>query len=125
MGTYELDGLLLHKFQAVEAAGHRVTESEKETVITACNEQLKWLEQNPDASTGELESHLKAAQTKCQSTMMKLVSAGGTGMGPPGAMAGPPGGIGGPFGGTGGPPGGMGGYTGSRRSSGGPRVTEL
>lgn len=87
-------------------------------MIAACNEELKWLEQNPDASIGELESHLKTAQNKCQSTMMKLVNTAGIGMGPPGAMAGPPGGMGGPTGG-------MGGFSNSRRSSGGPRVTEL
>ncbi|XP_026333465.1 heat shock 70 kDa protein-like isoform X2 [Hyposmocoma kahamanoa] len=110
-----LEGYLFGCKTAVEVAGNRVTESEKHTVITACNEQLKWLEQNPDASIGELESHLKTAQNKCQSTMMKLVNTTGIGMGPPGAMAGPPGGMGGPTGGMGG----------SRRSSGGPRVTEL
>lgn len=62
---------------------------------------------------GELESHLKAAQNECQSTMMKLLHTGGAGIGPPGGMANPRGGMGGPRGGRDG------------RSSGGPRVTEL
>lgn len=94
-------------------AGNRVTDSERNTVITACNEHLSWLDQNQDASVEELESHLKTAQNQCQSTMMKLINAAGVGMGPPGAMAGPPGGFGGPPRGRGGP------------GSGGPRVTEL
>lgn len=97
--------------QAVEAASHRITDTEKNTVITACNEHLSWLDHNPDASVGELESHLNAAQNQCQSTMMKLLNAAGAGVGPLGGMAGPPGGMGGP------PRGG--------RSSGEPRVTEL
>ncbi|XP_049871162.1 heat shock protein 68-like [Pectinophora gossypiella] len=74
--------------------------TEKNEVFTECSNQLRWLEQNPDASIGELEQHLKAAQAVCQPAMMKLHGALGGG-GPSCAQARRP------------------------SSGGGPRVTEL
>ncbi|XP_045520318.1 heat shock protein 68-like [Pieris brassicae] len=68
----QLESYLFGCKAAVENAGNRLTESEKNEVITECTNQLKWMDSHPDASTSELQEQLKAAQTVCQSAMMKL-----------------------------------------------------
>ncbi|XP_072949970.1 heat shock protein 68-like [Epargyreus clarus] len=73
----QLEAYLFGCKAAVENAGNRLTEREKNEVITECNNQLRWLELNLDASKSELDQHLKAAQAACQSAMMKLHGAGG------------------------------------------------
>ncbi|KAM3959777.1 LOW QUALITY PROTEIN: heat shock 70 kDa protein cognate 2 [Aphomia sociella] len=57
---------------AAENASSRLTENERNEVIDECNDQLRWLETNLEASKSELEQHLKAAQRVCQPAMMKL-----------------------------------------------------
>ncbi|KAJ2947581.1 hypothetical protein O0L34_g17375 [Tuta absoluta] len=64
---------------AAENASSRLTDREKTEVINECNNQLTWLERNPDASQAELEQHLKSAQAICQPSMMKLHGALGGG----------------------------------------------
>ncbi|VVC91476.1 unnamed protein product [Leptidea sinapis] len=68
----QLESYLFGCKGAAETAGNRLTDSEKNEVITECTNQLRWLESNPDASAAELEQHLKSAQVVCQSAMMKL-----------------------------------------------------
>ncbi|CAF4906735.1 unnamed protein product [Pieris macdunnoughi] len=68
----QLESYLFGCKAAVENAGNRLTESEKNEVITECTNQLKWMDSHPDASTSELQEQLKAAQAVCQSAMMKL-----------------------------------------------------
>ncbi|CAH3994834.1 unnamed protein product [Pieris brassicae] len=68
----QLESYLFGCKAAVENAGNRLTESEKNEVFTECTNQLKWMDSHPDASTSELQEQLKAAQTVCQSAMMKL-----------------------------------------------------
>ncbi|XP_063371118.1 heat shock protein 68-like [Cydia amplana] len=65
---------------AIENAGDRLTADEKAAVERECTNQLRWLEQHPDASKSDLEAHLKEAEKVCQPAMMKLhgaVSGGG------------------------------------------------
>ncbi|CAG4969944.1 unnamed protein product [Parnassius apollo] len=57
---------------AAENSGNKLTDSERNGVVTECNNQLRWLENNPAASAAELEEHLKAAQAACQPAMLKL-----------------------------------------------------
>lgn len=73
----QLEAYLYGCKSAVENANGRLTQNEKTAVITECNNQLKWMELNPNASKSDLESHLKAAQAACQSSMMKLHGAQG------------------------------------------------
>ncbi|CAK1579595.1 unnamed protein product [Parnassius mnemosyne] len=68
----QLEGYLFGCKAAAENSGNRLTDSERNEVITECNNQLRWLENNPAASTAELEQHLKAAQAVCQPAMLKL-----------------------------------------------------
>ncbi|XP_022118662.2 heat shock protein 68 [Pieris rapae] len=68
----QLESYLFGCKAAVENAGNRLTESEKNEVITECTNQLKWMDSHPDASTSELQNQLKTAQAVCQSSMMKL-----------------------------------------------------
>ncbi|KOB72868.1 Heat shock protein 70-4 [Operophtera brumata] len=65
--------------KAAENASMRLTDSERDSVITECTNQLLWLEQNPDAERPELEQRLLNAQGVCQSAMMKLHGALGGG----------------------------------------------
>lgn len=65
---------------AIENAGDRLTAEEKTAVEKECTNQLRWLEEHPDASKSDLEAHLKQAEKVCQPAMMKLhgaVSSGG------------------------------------------------
>ncbi|GBP14651.1 Heat shock 70 kDa protein cognate 2 [Eumeta japonica] len=57
---------------AIESTGDRLTQTEKNDVIKECDEQLLWLESNPDASESELNDHMKSAQKSCMPIMMKL-----------------------------------------------------
>ncbi|XP_052739828.1 heat shock protein 68 [Bicyclus anynana] len=68
----QLEAYLYGCKMAAENAGVRLTDSEKDAVITECSNQLRWLESNPDAPQEELENRLKAAQAVCLSPMMKL-----------------------------------------------------
>ncbi|XP_068623226.1 heat shock protein 68-like [Battus philenor] len=75
----QLEAYLFGCKTAAESPSDRLTESERNTVITECNNQLRWLENNPNAPISQLEEHLKAAQVICQPAMLKLH---GTSMGP-------------------------------------------
>ncbi|XP_046967329.1 heat shock protein 68-like [Vanessa cardui] len=74
---------------AAENAGNRLTDSERNAVITECNNQIQWLEINPDAGLPDLERHLQAAQSACQSAMMKLHGASGPSQTRPVSSGGP------------------------------------
>ncbi|XP_053605372.1 heat shock protein 68-like [Plodia interpunctella] len=88
----QLEGYVFGCKTAVENASSRITASERDTVLKECNDQLRWLESNPDASKADLEKHLKDAQKVCQPTMMKLhgsVGAGGPSCARPQSPGGP------------------------------------
>ncbi|KAJ0177930.1 hypothetical protein K1T71_006803 [Dendrolimus kikuchii] len=85
----QLESYLFGCKTAVEIPGNRLTDEEKSAVRTECENQLKWLEANPDASKSELERRLQNAQKVCQAAMLKLHGAGG---GPSAARPDSPGG---------------------------------
>ncbi|CAG9787103.1 unnamed protein product [Diatraea saccharalis] len=75
----QLEGYIFGCKTAVENSSSRLTNDERNAVLSECNEQLRWLEANPDASKAELERRLQNAQKICQPAMMKLHGAVGGG----------------------------------------------
>ncbi|XP_063827306.1 heat shock protein 68-like [Ostrinia nubilalis] len=75
----QLEGYLFGCKTAAENASSRLTNEERTAVLNECNDQLHWLESNPDASKAELETRLQRAQKICQPAMMKLHGALGGG----------------------------------------------
>ncbi|XP_028163066.1 heat shock protein 68-like [Ostrinia furnacalis] len=110
--------------QALDEAGDKLSEQDKDTGRRECEETLRWLDNNALAEREEYEHRLKEVQNVCQPLMTKMHGGGqaqGGGMpggaggmpgGMPGGMGGMPGGMGGMPGGMGGMPGGMGGMPG-------------
>ncbi|KAJ8724296.1 hypothetical protein PYW08_015770 [Mythimna loreyi] len=86
----QLEGYCFGCKTAVENAGTRLTEEEKNSVRTECNNQLLWLEVHGDSSTKEeLENRLRNAQSVCQPSMMKLHGVGVGGGGGGAGLGGP------------------------------------
>ncbi|KAH9636116.1 hypothetical protein HF086_008416 [Spodoptera exigua] len=73
----QLEGYIFGCKTAVDNAGSRLTEDEKNKVRNECNNQLRWLESHGNASIDELENHLKELQAVCQPAMMRLHGVGG------------------------------------------------
>lgn len=66
--------------QAVENYnGSSITDSEKSSVINACEETQRWLDRNQLADREEIEHHYKELERKCQRVMMKMHGGGGAG----------------------------------------------
>ncbi len=62
--------------QAIESAGDKLLNDEKETVKSACDESLKWLDGNSLAEKEEFDSRLQDLQKTASPLMMKLHSQG-------------------------------------------------
>ncbi|CAH0399252.1 unnamed protein product [Chilo suppressalis] len=75
----QLEGYIFGCKTAAENASSRLTNEERNAVLSECTEQLNWLEANPDAPKEELERRLERAQKVCQPAMMKLHGAMGGG----------------------------------------------
>ncbi|CAG2248013.1 HSPA1s [Mytilus edulis] len=88
--------------QATNDSGDKLTSEEKQTVTTACEESLKWLDQNSLAEKDEYEDKMKELQRVCSPVMTKLHG-----------------------GAQGGPAGSSGGQHGGQNTSGGPTVEEV
>ncbi|KAI8776677.1 heat shock protein 70 A1-like [Biomphalaria glabrata] len=58
--------------QAVETAGNRLSSSERDTALDACNAGIRWLEGNSLAEKEEFEDRLKNLQKTCAPIMVKL-----------------------------------------------------
>ncbi|GFS27944.1 heat-shock protein 70 [Elysia marginata] len=58
--------------QALEAAGDKLSSTDKDTVLTACNETLAWLDNNSLADKEEYEHRLQELQKTSASVMAKL-----------------------------------------------------
>ncbi|PHH81141.1 hypothetical protein CDD82_1284 [Ophiocordyceps australis] len=84
----------------------KIEAADKETLKTAIDKTVEWLDENQQATREEYEERQKELEGTANPIMMKFYGAGGEGM--PGGMPGGPGGAGG-FPGAGGPPGGAGG----------------
>lgn len=100
----------------------KVSEDDRQTVITKCKEVIDWLDRNQQAEKDEFEHEQKELEKVCTPIVTKLYQAGGA---PPGGM---PGGMPGGF--PGGMPGGFpgAGTTGAQPSSGGssgPTIEEV
>ena len=72
----QLESYIFSVKQAVEAAGDKLSSSDKDTVLNACNNSLKWLDNNSLAEKEEFENQLKELQKVTSSVMSKLHSQG-------------------------------------------------
>ncbi|CAH2099307.1 unnamed protein product [Euphydryas editha] len=113
----QLESYIFSVRQALDDAGSKLSEDDKNSARNVCDEALRWLDNNTLADKEEYEHKLKEIQSTCSPIMSKMhgagtgASAGGMG-GTTGGMGGMPGGMGGMPGGMGGMPGGMGGMPG-------------
>jgi len=58
-----------------------LSNSDKSTVINACEETQRWLDRNQLAETGEIEHQYKDLERKCQRIMTKMHGGAGGGAG--------------------------------------------
>ena len=72
----QLESYIFNVKQAVDAAGDKISTSDKDTVLNACNDSLKWLDNNSLADKEEFEDRLKELQKTTSSVMSKLHSQG-------------------------------------------------
>ncbi|XP_045456590.1 heat shock protein 68-like isoform X28 [Melitaea cinxia] len=116
----QLESYVFSVRQALDDAGSKLSDEDKNTARNVCDEALQWLDNNTLAEKEEYEHKLSDLQRTCSPIMSKMhgASAGAA----PGGMGGMPGGMGGMPGGMGGMPGGMGGMPGGRS---GPTVEEV
>ncbi|XP_063369970.1 heat shock protein 68-like isoform X1 [Cydia amplana] len=113
----QLEAYVFSVKQALDDAGDKLSEQDKNTARSECEEALRWLDNNSLAEVEEYEHKLKEVQRACSPVMTKMHGGGAGGNqggmgGMPGGMGGMPGGMGGMPGGMGGMPGGMGGMPG-------------
>ncbi|XP_045456573.1 heat shock protein 68-like isoform X12 [Melitaea cinxia] len=109
----QLESYVFSVRQALDDAGSKLSDEDKNTARNVCDEALQWLDNNTLAEKEEYEHKLSDLQRTCSPIMSKMH----------GASAGAaPGGMGGMPGGMGGMPGGMG-MPGAYRS--GPTVEEV
>ncbi|XP_045456594.1 heat shock protein 68-like isoform X31 [Melitaea cinxia] len=108
----QLESYVFSVRQALDDAGSKLSDEDKNTARNVCDEALQWLDNNTLAEKEEYEHKLSDLQRTCSPIMSKMHGMGGM-----------PGGMGGMPGGMGGMPGGMGGMPGAYRS--GPTVEEV
>ena len=68
----QLESYVFSVKQALEVAGDKLSTTDKETVLSACNETLTWLDSNALADTEEYEDRLQELQKTSSSVMAKL-----------------------------------------------------
>lgn len=79
----QLESYVFSVKQAVDECGNKLSDSDKSTVKSACEEALKWLDSNSLAEKDELEHQLQQVQKQCSPFMAKLHGQGqGAGKGP-------------------------------------------
>ncbi|XP_045456567.1 major heat shock 70 kDa protein Ba-like isoform X6 [Melitaea cinxia] len=119
----QLESYVFSVRQALDDAGSKLSDEDKNTARNVCDEALQWLDNNTLAEKEEYEHKLSDLQRTCSPIMSKMhgASAGAA----PGGMGGMPGGMGGMPGGMGGMPGGMGGMPGGMGGRSGPTVEEV
>nr|AFU06382.1 heat shock protein 70 [Grapholita molesta] len=127
----QLEAYVFSVKQALEEAGDKLSEQDKSTAHSECEETLRWLDNNSLAEAEEYEHKMKEVQRVCSPVMSKMHGggAGGQAGGMPGGMGGMPGGMGGMPGGMpggmGGMAGGMGGMPGYQSRNDGPTIEEV
>ncbi|KAH9515506.1 hypothetical protein Btru_011190 [Bulinus truncatus] len=72
----QLENYIFNVRQAVDAAGDKLSSSDKSEVLSACDSTLKWLDNNSLAEKEEYEDKLKELQKTSSSVMAKLHSQG-------------------------------------------------
>lgn len=72
----QLENYIFSAKQAANEAGDKLPESDKQTVISKCEEALKWLDGNSLAEKDEFEHKLKELQGICSPIMTKIHSGG-------------------------------------------------
>ncbi|RUS73317.1 hypothetical protein EGW08_018928 [Elysia chlorotica] len=68
----QLESYVFNVKQALDAAGDKLSATDKDTVLSACNDTLSWLENNSLADKEEYEHRLQEFQKKSSSVMAKL-----------------------------------------------------
>uniref|UniRef100_A0A146L5F1 Heat shock protein 68 n=2 Tax=Lygus hesperus TaxID=30085 RepID=A0A146L5F1_LYGHE len=74
----QLEGYIFQVKQAIDEAGDKLSQTDKETARSKCDEALSWLDSNSLAEKEEYEHKLKELQSECISFMTKLHGAGAT-----------------------------------------------
>nr|AHG94986.1 hsp70-1 [Aphis glycines] len=82
----QLESYVFSVKQALDDAGDKLTESEKNTGKQECDAVVQWLDNNQLADKEEYEYKLKEIQKSCSALMMKIHGAGQPGGAPPGAQ---------------------------------------
>ena len=72
----QLEHYIFSLKQAASDAGDKLSQSDKDTVTTHCEEALKWLDANSLAEKDEYEHRQKELEQTCSPIMMKLHGAG-------------------------------------------------
>nr|XP_018914257.1 PREDICTED: major heat shock 70 kDa protein Ab-like [Bemisia tabaci] len=80
----QLEAYIFNVKQAVEEAGSKLSEVDKNSVKEQCDNTLRWLDNNSLAEKDEYDHKLQEVQKVCMPIMSKLHGAGG-GAGAPGA----------------------------------------
>lgn len=68
----QLENYIFSLKQAANDAGDKLDESDKQTVVSKCEEALKWLDDNTLAEKDEYEHRLQELQKACSPIMTKL-----------------------------------------------------
>ncbi|XP_064612678.1 heat shock protein 70 B2-like [Liolophura sinensis] len=68
----QLEGYVFNVKQVVSEHGSKLSENDRNTVISTCDETLKWMDGNSLAEKEELEYKLKEVQNICSPIMSKL-----------------------------------------------------
>jgi L1 cell adhesion molecule like protein len=77
----QLESYIFSVKQAADDAGNKLSDSDKQTVISKCDEALKWLDENSLGEKEEFEHHLKELQQACSPIMAKLHGSGASSSG--------------------------------------------
>merc|ERR1711971_1467969 len=93
----------------------KISDSDKQTITSKCDETIKWLDANQLAEVDEFQDQQKAIEGVCNPIITKLYQQAGGAGGMPGMPGGMPGGV----------PGGMPGANESAAGSGGPTIEEV
>ncbi|XP_063703063.1 heat shock protein 70 B2-like [Culicoides brevitarsis] len=72
----QLEGYCFSLKQAVEQAGDKLTDQEKQTVKDRCEETIRWLDANTLADKEEFEHKMKELQQVCSPIMTKMHGGG-------------------------------------------------
>ncbi|CAD7085099.1 unnamed protein product [Hermetia illucens] len=72
----QLEAYVFGVKQAVEGAGDKLSQSDKETALRVCDETIKWLDSNSLADKEEYEHRLKEVTSQCSPIMTKIHTGG-------------------------------------------------